>query len=392
MNAFKKYLLYLLIVPLFIIILLIISIEGFNFVGEKIGFIGKSFGLKSLHTFIRESGIPSLPYELIPGIQNDKWGIKVNSLGFRSDEIKEQKDIEEIRIIVLGDSVTMGILKGNSNTYPAILQKLLRQQGKLNKIKKKINVINMGVGGYNTCDELSILKHKGIQLKPDIIILGYVVNDLDGCNNHMYSRKNTIPNKIRKWGAINLKGLYKIYIKVLKVIRVIKEYRQIEDDNKYLSIETKMRDEKKQKVDVGNRVAIRTKYMMNLYYHNPKQYLRHIYALNEIKEIALKKNIPLIIAQLPILDWGPNASLNDRSINLENNLEYDINSSLKKIFDRVIFYRKIMRNLNPADYRPSTEDPIHLNLKGSEVVANVLFEYIVRNTKIFNPSNENSVR
>ncbi len=325
MNALKKIILYVIIIPTFIIILLIIAIEGFNYVGEKTGFIEKSFGLKSLHNFIRESGIPSLPYELIPGTKNERWGIKVNSLGFRSDEIKLEKGPEEIRIIVLGDSVTMGILQGNSNTYPAILQKLLRKKTELNGINKKINVINMGVGGYNSCDELSLLRNKGIQLKPDLIILGYVFNDLDDCGNPMYLRKNTIINKIRRWGAINLKGIYKLYIKTLKVIKVLKQYQEMNDDNKYLSVETKMKDEKKQKVDVGNRVSIRTKYMMNLYYHNPRNYHSHVQALIGINKIGKEMGVPIIITQLPILDWGPNAHVNDRSINLENNLENDIN-------------------------------------------------------------------
>ncbi len=41
-----------------------------------------------------------------------------------------------------------------------------------------------------------------------------------------------------------------------------------------------------------------------------------------------------------------------------------------------------MKDLNPSEYRPSSSDPIHLNLKGSILIARILSEYILQNTNL----------
>jgi len=41
-----------------------------------------------------------------------------------------------------------------------------------------INVINAGIPGYTTYQELEFLKIHGLAMKPDIVVLGFVFNDV----------------------------------------------------------------------------------------------------------------------------------------------------------------------------------------------------------------------
>ena len=40
-------------------------------------------------------------------------------------------------------------------------------------------MLNFGVPGYNTVQEVALLRYKALKWKPRIIILGYILNDPD---------------------------------------------------------------------------------------------------------------------------------------------------------------------------------------------------------------------
>ena len=75
--------------------------------------------------------------------------IQTNSLGLRADaDYITPKPKGKKRILVLGDSITMGWGVNSNYTYPKVLERLLRER------YKDIEVINSGVGNYNSyCDE-----------------------------------------------------------------------------------------------------------------------------------------------------------------------------------------------------------------------------------------------
>lgn len=115
---------------------------------------------------------PYLRYELTPHSNNGL--VYVNSDGFRGREYSIKKFANTFRIIMLGDSETLSFMLRQEETLPARLEDLLNRQagGKLN-----YEVLNFGVEGYCTLQELEMLKTKGLKYNPDLIILNYVMND-----------------------------------------------------------------------------------------------------------------------------------------------------------------------------------------------------------------------
>jgi lysophospholipase L1-like esterase len=118
-----------------------------------------------------------LPYELRPdliGIYEGK-SILINSAGIRDDHEITIKKEHAFRIVGIGDSVMFGQGVEFKNSYGEILEK------KLGSLLggKKIEFINLAVPGYNTTMEVETFIKKGTNYKPDLVIIGFVGNDLE---------------------------------------------------------------------------------------------------------------------------------------------------------------------------------------------------------------------
>jgi lysophospholipase L1-like esterase len=94
-----------------------------------------------------------------------------NELGLRDDPIAERK--QRFRVLMLGDSVT-AYGETSADTYPGQLEGLLNRDPAL----PPVEVINAGVRGYTNYQELLFLKKVGLTLEPDLVGVGFVLNDL----------------------------------------------------------------------------------------------------------------------------------------------------------------------------------------------------------------------
>lgn len=101
-----------------------------------------------------------------------------NNLGFRDKDRDIRKKEGQYRLLALGDSYTFGSgVKRIDDIYTSILERELNE--KHADENRSYEVINTGVNGLNTAQELNWLSQKGKNLRPDFIILGYVLNDAD---------------------------------------------------------------------------------------------------------------------------------------------------------------------------------------------------------------------
>lgn len=105
---------------------------------------------------------------------NGKWKFIINSKGFRDiREYEHQKPQGVFRILVLGDSFTVGWEVQQDETYASVMERYLKENG-LNA-----EVINAGIQGYSTAEELVFLEQEGVKYQPDVVVLGFFHNDLD---------------------------------------------------------------------------------------------------------------------------------------------------------------------------------------------------------------------
>jgi len=100
-----------------------------------------------------------------------------NSLGFRDFEYPEKKLSRQFRIFAVRDSFTQGGGVNFDDTYPKKLERYLNYMGNIERITYQ--VLNLGVPGRSTNQEVELIKEQAGRFDPDLIILGYCLNDAE---------------------------------------------------------------------------------------------------------------------------------------------------------------------------------------------------------------------
>jgi len=137
------------------------------------GYDPRGAALEGKGRVLRTSEDPELRYELTPGSSGEGWGttVSINAFGFRDDELPPV-DPGRRRIAVIGDSITFGNHLRREEVYPEVLEARLRARG------LPFDVLNLGVGGYDTVQEVRLLETAGLPFSPELVVVGFCVNDL----------------------------------------------------------------------------------------------------------------------------------------------------------------------------------------------------------------------
>src|SRR5262249_46061030 len=75
------------------------------------------------------------------------------------------------RILFLGDDVVSGYGVAPEEVIPKRLEAALKARG------RPVEVLNFGVSGYDTQQEVEFFQIRGIKYQPDVVVLAYVLND-----------------------------------------------------------------------------------------------------------------------------------------------------------------------------------------------------------------------
>jgi lysophospholipase L1-like esterase len=120
---------------------------------------------------LRQSSDDAIGYELIPGSEGRafKTDVKVNSFGFRSPEPRQADDVR--RVVVVGDSIAFGSELPADTAFPNLLRRALGQRD------HRFDVQNLSLSGYDTLQEVAVLKRHGLPLDPELVIVGFCLND-----------------------------------------------------------------------------------------------------------------------------------------------------------------------------------------------------------------------
>ena len=107
-------------------------------------------------------------------LQLGSFRLRTNSLGFRGNAVSEQKPEGAFRVLVLGDSVAFGWGVDEAATF------LRRFEAEWNTTNaRQIEVVNAGHLVYDSVQEWALLRDQGLALQPDLVLLVYVVNDIE---------------------------------------------------------------------------------------------------------------------------------------------------------------------------------------------------------------------
>lgn len=130
----------------------------------------------SLRSIIAPHPSPLIMYDLLPNlaVKFQRVTLQTNSCGMRSLERSVYKPADVFRIALLGDSFAFGWGVEQKLTFAQVTEDLLNQwaEGKV-----KVEVLNFGVPGYSTFQEVALFEKRGLDFKPDAVLVYFVDND-----------------------------------------------------------------------------------------------------------------------------------------------------------------------------------------------------------------------
>jgi hypothetical protein len=106
--------------------------------------------------------------------------VRTNSAGFHDREHSKQKPPNTFRVAVLGDSFTEALQVPIEKTFSSALERELAGCPELKG--KNVEVMNFGVSGYGTAQELQMLRHYAWDYSPDLVLLAFFTGN-DTQNN-----------------------------------------------------------------------------------------------------------------------------------------------------------------------------------------------------------------
>jgi lysophospholipase L1-like esterase len=133
-------------------------------------------------------------YGLKPGYTNGTRE-RINSLGFRGEEISLPKPDGVYRIIAVGGSTTFGVYLPWNESYPYYLQEELRERFGTDAIE----VVNGGLTGSTAAESFHRLPTQLLPADPDMVVVYHAFNDLlprvfNGYEDDYYHFRRSNPN------------------------------------------------------------------------------------------------------------------------------------------------------------------------------------------------------
>jgi len=157
---------------------LVITAAGLEFLTRLVADDGMQFDLE-MWKYAREvkqlAADPLIGHEHAPNRRARLMGVdfQTNAQGLRDREFSFERVPGKLRIVMLGDSLTVGWGVPLEQTFAKRIEQMYAEAG------IDAEVINLGVGNYNTVQEVQAFLTKGYRYQPDVIVLNYFVNDAE---------------------------------------------------------------------------------------------------------------------------------------------------------------------------------------------------------------------
>lgn len=143
---------------------------------------GMHFGVemwKYARTLKRKSADPNIGHEHVASGAATLMGVPVtiSSQGLRDRDYAIPRPEGVHRILVLGDSMTLGWGARIEDTYAKVLERRLNESSAAHG--PQIEIVNTGVGNYNTNQEVAWFVRSGLDFQPNAILLAFYINDAE---------------------------------------------------------------------------------------------------------------------------------------------------------------------------------------------------------------------
>jgi hypothetical protein len=154
----------------------------------------------------------TLGYVLRPGKEGwyRKEGqayVRINRAGWRDRDHPQAKPAGTFRVAVIGDSYPEALPVAMEESFWALLEKKLQECSAFGG--QRIEIINFGVSGYGTAQELLTLRERVWNYSPDLVMLTVTTNNDISDNVRSLKKTNRVPYFIHQDGRLVLDDSFK---------------------------------------------------------------------------------------------------------------------------------------------------------------------------------------
>jgi len=153
--------------------------------------------------------------------RDGSWKFVTNAQGFRdTEDYAYDKPEGLLRVISLGDSHTQGFEVRQDRTFSEIIERVLKDRG------IEAQVLNTGISGFSTAEQLAFLENEGIHYKPDVVVLGFFANDFsDNIKASLFA--------VEDGELVVMRTTHTPGVRILKVVNAVALLRWL-SENSYL--------------------------------------------------------------------------------------------------------------------------------------------------------------
>ncbi len=289
-------------------------------------------------------------------MEGHTYNLSYNSHGFRVPEHSYKKPKGVRRVVILGDSFVDGSEVDDRETFTWLMQEKL----------DSIEVINLGVYGYSTAQELFALKKFAMRYDPDIVLVMTMTNDFTD-NLLNFSAFGPSPRYTLKDDSLVLEdtddsAAEKVFKEINLPVPALKFFHQ----HSYLYyalnqfIYQRLNAEKIEKIINNERKELN---------RQDQEYL-YLQIINKMKQVCDRSGVEFwvffVYPQKQLLDdeHSPSSTLEEQMAKMGIN-----------VVDLFPFLRSKELN-NPTDKSLYYVEDFHWNTRGHKYVAELLSEWI----------------
>ena len=311
---------------------------------------------------LRASPYPDLKYELTPGATGDfsDTNIKINSQGFRGPEPSSSRP--GLRVIVLGDSIAFGNSVRVEDNFSSQLQQRLHSD------KRDVEILNFGVGGYDTLQEVSLLEIRGLRYHPNLVVVAYCLNDISIASTNLQQ----IEWRRSPWNFVYVSRLAQFVSTSIEKIRLKRWLSHMNQPEVF-------HQQYEQQIDAIGDDEIELLNMMNnaprwpstTYYGDRDRIGRLRYSFRRLARMSKENRFQVVIMVIPLLT-GDGGTYSHRAAHRIVEME-----AQRAGFDTIDLTDAFMQ-VGVGNLTSEIGDIIHPNKTGHGIMADILMQYVVR--------------
>ncbi|MBI2136468.1 SGNH/GDSL hydrolase family protein [Candidatus Woesearchaeota archaeon] len=322
-------------------------------------FIRPGSVLKTTPRIYTLSNSNRLGIEVIPNLEYNFEGylIKTNNDGLRDKEYPLKKPENTFRIVELGGSFTFGMGSPVERIYPTLLENKLN-----NGLSQNYDVINLGLFGINTIEEIEMLKLKGLKYSPDLVILDY---SLDDTQSDTINAEKGIRFFLRRINNFFLrKSISYSYFR-----SVVTKLKATSKNDRFIANLNDVNLSKKKYLN----------YLDTIYSDDYKGFRQVQDSLKELYDLSVKHNFKVLIVFTPEL--RPFTMTEETLVYFEK-IE---NQSKQLGFETLSLFPALSQY--DTDSIAVSQTDRHPNKIGHELIASAIYEKLINSTLLTKPKN-----